>query len=816
MHSHSPDSITDLKPGDYLCCLYETEQEHRAVVTSFVRHGLQQGEKVLYIADTGTAETASRYLRDDGLDVAAHLDRGQPTVLTPAEIWAQGDEFDPEATIARLQAETERALAEGYSALRVAAELTRALQTLSGREQLIEYEARLNEFFSGNQSLALCLCDHRRSDPATLLDVLRTHPTIAIGPDIYDNVYYIPPGEPMGEDRPGVTLGHWLESLREQKRTHEALEQYIRRLENLRRTDRAILEAQSPQAVAQIALAHLRQLVPCQRASITLFEFDTNQATVLAAHTEVDTSISAEARFPLNDFGGDLEALRRGEVCVLEDVPDLPQRSPVVQALHAEGMYSFANVPLVVEGRLIGSLNLGARRPAAFTEEQIEIAREVANSLAVAIQQARLHESQRQRTADLRRSNTLITALGEVAARLQINLDTDQLVGTVEARLRELDINWMVALLDPTGQTLAVRYSSLTPQAIAQIEERTGLTWRDFRIPRDRFPHATDIIEQRRTLFTADQDPVATVSAMMPHVPRPVVKLVLELTDAAAGQPAIYVPLVTEGRVTGIMWVWGPDLREVDAPLFSVFASQVTTAIENAELFEQVRASRQRLQALSQRLVDMQEAERQRIAHELHNEVGQVLTGLKITLEAIERRSADTVQPHVRQAQTLVRDLIAQVRSLSLKLHPPMLDNMGLLPTLLWHFRRFTDQTSVNVSFEHSGVEERRFPSEVETAAYRIAQEALTNVARHAGVDEVTVQVHANEDVLVVQVEDEGAGFDPEATAAAGDSFGLTGMDERATWLGGRLTVESAAGAGTRVRAELPLESRLERREETR
>jgi signal transduction histidine kinase len=132
-----------------------------------------------------------------------------------------------------------------------------------------------------------------------------------------------------------------------------------------------------------------------------------------------------------------------------------------------------------------------------------------------------------------------------------------------------------------------------------------------------------------------------------------------------------------------------------------------------------------------------------------------------------------------------------------------MLDDLGLLPTLLWLFERYTAQTQVEVDFEHRGLE-GRFPPDAETAAYRIMQEALTNVARHAGVGECRVGLWLDDrGVLSIRVEDRGAGFDP--ASARGASTGLSGMEERAMLLGGVLWVESAPGAGTRVVAELPV-----------
>lgn len=211
----------------------------------------------------------------------------------------------------------------------------------------------------------------------------------------------------------------------------------------------------------------------------------------------------------------------------------------------------------------------------------------------------------------------------------------------------------------------------------------------------------------------------------------------------------------------------------------------------------------ERLKFLSRRLMEVQEAERRNIALELHDEIGQVLTGLKLTLEMGARLPADDVRQSLDQARALVNDLMARVRKLSLDLRPAMLDDLGLLPALLWHIEHYTAQTQVRVNFKHSGLEKRRFTPEVETAAYRVVQEALTNVARHANVDEATVRLSTHQRTLLIEVEDNGAGFDMASVLAASETSGLAGMRERAVLLDGRLTVESQPGAGTRVTAEL-------------
>ncbi|HET6465381.1 MAG TPA: PAS domain S-box protein [Nitrospiria bacterium] len=209
-----------------------------------------------------------------------------------------------------------------------------------------------------------------------------------------------------------------------------------------------------------------------------------------------------------------------------------------------------------------------------------------------------------------------------------------------------------------------------------------------------------------------------------------------------------------------------------------------------------------RLQVLSARLVEVQEIERRSIARELHDQIGQVLTGLKLTLEMCLRKPSDRIREALLNAQALTDDLVNQVREISLRLRPSMLDDLGLLPTLLWHFEHYTAQTQVRVAFRHFGLE-RRFGPQAETAAYRIIQEALTNVARHAGVKDVEVRCEVDPKGLRIEVEDRGVGFDPSKIGPI--SFGLVGMRERAELLGGSFSIKTAAGSGTLLTVRLPL-----------
>ncbi len=251
------------------------------------------------------------------------------------------------------------------------------------------------------------------------------------------------------------------------------------------------------------------------------------------------------------------------------------------------------------------------------------------------------------------------------------------------------------------------------------------------------------------------------------------------------------------------------DRPHMLAVIMTDIAKRKQAEEERERLFEEVKAGQKRLQILSHRLVEVQEAERRHIARELHDEVGQLLTGLKLTLEMSASLPAEAIKTNLKEAQSLVNELIAQVRELSLELRPAMLDDLGLLPTLQWHFERYTAQTQIEVKFKHAGLNQRFAPA-VETAAYRIMQEALTNVARYAEVEEVSVEMRIAEAGLNVWIEDQGTGFDLEVIQTAAKSSGLSGMYERAALLGGQVAVESAPGVGTRLVAQLPLKAPVE------
>jgi signal transduction histidine kinase len=214
---------------------------------------------------------------------------------------------------------------------------------------------------------------------------------------------------------------------------------------------------------------------------------------------------------------------------------------------------------------------------------------------------------------------------------------------------------------------------------------------------------------------------------------------------------------------------------------------------------------------LLERGIEFQEEERRRIARELHDQTSQRLTSILMTLRVLgEAGSLAEVHTRVEDLRAMAAQTLAEVHDLALALRPQLLDDLGLPAALQHYLGEFRDRSHLPADFQVLGLEDRQLPSRIDTALYRIAQEALTNVARHAQAHNVGVLLEARDTSVILIVEDDGKGFDVASTMGShvhGGNLGLYGMRERAALLGGTLTIESAPGEGASVFAQIPLEN---------
>jgi len=230
---------------------------------------------------------------------------------------------------------------------------------------------------------------------------------------------------------------------------------------------------------------------------------------------------------------------------------------------------------------------------------------------------------------------------------------------------------------------------------------------------------------------------------------------------------------------------------------------------ENARLLERLVETERRFHRISRGVLRVQEEERGRISRELHDGIGQSLTALKIQLELVEREAGKenpALAARIAAARELAEASLAEVREMARLLRPQMLDDLGLAPTLRWLARTLEERTGVSVALEFRGGEERVGPG-AETLVFRLVQEALTNVVRHAGVATARVRVENRGERIFVVVEDAGVGFDADAVLTGKDEehgFGVRAMRDRVQSFNGKFRVRSAPGA-TAVEAEIPV-----------
>jgi PAS domain S-box-containing protein len=271
--------------------------------------------------------------------------------------------------------------------------------------------------------------------------------------------------------------------------------------------------------------------------------------------------------------------------------------------------------------------------------------------------------------------------------------------------------------------------------------------------------------------------------------------------------------IVKPGGEMGWMHAIGTTSRDEQGNVTKLFGTaQDITALRQTE--EALRKSEKRLRILTSQLFAAEEEQRKRISLELHDELGQTLAAIQFNLEAIEEElpsdAAFTTREKLEETGSIVDQASEKIHELSILLRPPMLDDLGLVSTLRWNLNRFSKMSNLEIKFFATNFDER-VDQDTETVLYRVVQEALNNVAKHAEAKRVLVELHRERDVVACCIEDDGKGFDVNETLAEEQMtarIGLQGMRHRVSLLKGSLAVDSRKGHGTRISVEIPLRSR--------
>jgi signal transduction histidine kinase len=433
-------------------------------------------------------------------------------------------------------------------------------------------------------------------------------------------------------------------------------------------------------------------------------------------------------------------------------------------------MRTFLGVPILLRGVAYGNLYLTEKdRGDDFTAADEELATLLAAQAAVAIENARLYEAATRWARQLE-------SLHEVVRSLVHETDLSRLLELVCRRLREL-IGARLALIALPNADGELRIS-----AADGVEATSALLGTVLAREHSKSGRVLENRQSARVDSVFDDPEVDQEEARRMGV-----------------RTGLYVPLIARGRAIGIVVVHdkvGANVRfsDSDLRLAEIFAARAAVAVDLSQ-----RVARDTVR----RVIEAQELERRRLARELHDETGQALTSILLGLKAI--RSAATDEDAAR-AETDVRELVVQalqdVRRLAVELRPSALDDFGLVAALERLATTFAERSGIPAAVE-STLSEQRLPPELETVLYRLVQEALTNVVKHAGAERVSILVTQSDGGVRAVVEDDGQGFSPGEVRV--DALGLVGMRERLALLGGTLSVESEPGAGTAVVADIPL-----------
>ncbi len=429
-------------------------------------------------------------------------------------------------------------------------------------------------------------------------------------------------------------------------------------------------------------------------------------------------------------------------------------------------MRTFLGVPILLHDVAYGNLYLTDKEGGEdFSQDDEELVTHLASQAAVAIENARLYESATTWSRQLE-------SLNEIGNALVSELDLPRLLDLIARRLRELIDARVVAILLPAGSELRVAAADGE-----DVEQLVGVV-----VPRMR-SKAGRVLERGRSerVDSTREDP----------------EVDQESARLMAASSGAYVPLLARDRAIGVIVAHdklGPDSRftDDDLRLAEQFAARAAVAVDLS-----LRVARDSLR----RVVAGQELERRRLARELHDETGQALTSILLGLKAFEHaKTEEEIRTAGEELRELIVTTLQDVRHLAVQLRPTALDDFGLVAAVERLARSISEATGIAVDVE-SRLGAERLAEEVETTLYRIVQEALTNVVKHAQARNVTVLLIRRDGSMTAVIEDDGRGFDPGALGA--DGLGFLGMRERVALLDGRLTIESSPGAGTTLVAEV-------------
>jgi len=591
-------------------------------------------------------------------------------------------------------------------------------------------------------------------------------------------------GVHVANGRPRMVEG-FITDITERMTARRHLEQRVaertRELATLLEISHSVASTLELEPLLGLALDHLGEVVPYDAASTMILRDQT--LDIAAYRGPIAHEEALQLAFSLDEAEANRAVVEGRKPIIVDDVRgDQPLaraiRETAGEELDTKYDYirAWLGVPLMVKDRVVGMLSLDHREPGYYTAGRADLAMAFANQVAVAIDNARLYEAEQERLEESERRRQVAEGLRDILSILNSNRALDEVLDAIVHQALQLlgADGGAVYRMCEEGNEVSIVTAEGMPRAFSVI---------------DAFPPAPTGAQNaitKRHPFVVPDFSREQAAAGLDDVPEPVRKLSQAVQDRF--RAGITVPLLVEDEVYGAMTLYYRAPRQFsdeEIELVTSFADQAALAIENARLRDEVEKA-----AVM--------AERSRLARDLHDAVTQTLFSSSLIADVLPRiweANPEEGRRRLEELQELTRGALAEMRTLLLELRPSALVDAELSDLLRQLGESITGRARVPVAVDVVGSCD--IPEEVKVALYRIAQESLNNVAKHAGATRATVRLRCEPDRVALRIRDDGKGFDPEE--ASPDSLGLGIMRERAEAIGAELTVESEVGQGTAV-----------------
>jgi len=598
-------------------------------------------------------------------------------------------------------------------------------------------------------------------------------------------------------------------------------ESHSARMRALQTVTSALSNALTPEQVAMIVVQQGTVVLGARAGFVAVLNARDSRLEVIAHHGHSSALVESIRRFKLTDRTPVVDAVRERQAQWYESPEEMAEAYSGMRISMNALDNAWADIPLMVENRVLGAIGLSFSRPRHFSADDKAFMNAMAQQCAQALERAHLFEAEQLARAKADRAADRSSFMAESSQIVTTSMDFATRLNLVASLAVPTLADWclLTSITDEGEMTLA---------SVAHVDPaKTSQTQAYF----DQL--SAVVIEQSRSIATLKGGHSFLLSDLSDADYRRLAKgnyQHLQLWRNSGTISLLGVPMIAHGNLYGLVFMGrntpSPGFSPEDMAMIEEWVARMALNVDNARLYRELQTlntdleqrvalrtaelqgSRDQLRNLAARLQAAREDERARVSREVHDVIGQILTGLKMDISALGRRLQQENSPaisKIKDMNGLLDEAIKSVRKVATELRPAILDNFGLVAAVEWQLREFEARSEIACDFV-CNVEQVNLSNDRATALFRLIQEALTNIARHADATEVSVVLNKQDNWLTVQVIDNGRGI-TEMELLATKSLGLLGMRERVNLLEGEFEISGQVGKGTTVTVRLPLET---------